>query len=71
MTDGVNSRIECNKHIAGDLRRRLEERYAVGMHVRKILDQLSDDELVDTFLQHDEQVRETSAKQRAEKESIA
>jgi hypothetical protein len=34
------------------LRRRLEQRHANGTHARKTLDQLSDKELVETYLRH-------------------
>ena len=66
MTHSINTRIGSNKHVAGDLRRRLEARHATSTATRKMLDRLSDDELVIAFLQHEHQGRD-HVKQRAEK----
>ena len=72
MTHGIDSRIQYNKHIAGDLRRRLEQRHAEGTRVREMIDWISDDEeLVSLYLRNEQQGREHAAKQRAEKEGIA
>ena len=67
MTHAINSRIQDNKHIAGDLRRRLESWHAVGTPLRATLDLLSDEELRETFLKHEQQGRD-HVKQRAEKD---
>ncbi len=70
MTHSINTRIEGNRHIASDLRRRLEARHAASTATRKMLDRLSDDELVLTFLRHEHQGRDHIAKQRAEKKEV-
>jgi hypothetical protein len=65
MTHSIESRITCNKHSARDLRRRLEQRHANGTHARETPDRISDQELVETFLWHEQQSRAHSARQRA------
>lgn len=65
MTHSIESRITCNKHVARDLRRGREQRHANGTHARETLDRISDQELVGTFLRHEEQGRGHSARQRA------
>jgi hypothetical protein len=65
MTPSIESRITCNQYVARDLRRRLEQRHANGTHARKTLDQLSDKELVETYLLHEQQGRAHSARKRA------
>jgi hypothetical protein len=67
MTDPINSRIECNKHVARDLRRRLETRYAKGTHTRRILNTLIDAELTEIYLANNQQGREHAPKMLAEK----
>ncbi|HYT24008.1 MAG TPA: hypothetical protein VEW05_27675 [Candidatus Polarisedimenticolia bacterium] len=68
MADPINSRIECNKHVARDLRRRLETRYAKGTHTRETIDRLSDQKLLDMYIRNEKLGLEHAAKQRAEKE---
>ena len=67
MTNSISTRIGSNKHVAGDLRRRLEARHAASTAIRETLDQLSDNELIETFLKHEQQGRD-HVKQRAEKD---
>jgi hypothetical protein len=57
----INSRIQCNKHFAGDLRRRLEQRHAVGSRLREAIDRLSDYELVEQFQANQRQGRARGA----------
>ena len=69
MSDGnvISSKLECNKHVARDLRRRLEQRHAKGTAARDMLGRLSDAELVALYLSHEEQGRAHVAKRQAEK----
>jgi len=68
MNHSINSRIECNKHVARDLRRRLQERHAKGTHTRETIDRMSDKDLLDIFIRNEKLGREHAAMQRAEKE---
>jgi ferritin-like metal-binding protein YciE len=66
LTNTVANRIENNRHIASDFRRRLEARHATSTATRKMLDRLSDEELVMAFLKHEDEGRD-HVKQRAER----
>jgi hypothetical protein len=68
MTDHqtVETRIKNNPHFASLLRRRLESRHGVGA-LRETLAQLTDEELVNSYLRHEEQGRAHAARRRAEK----
>jgi hypothetical protein len=70
MTDNqtVEARIKNNPHFASSLRRRLESRHGAGA-LRETLAQLTDEELVNSYLRHEEQGRAHAAKRRAEKEA--
>lgn len=65
MIHSIESRITCYKHVARDLRPRLEQRHENGAHARETLDRMSDQVLVETFLWHEQQGRHHSARQRA------
>ena len=67
MTHSIESRITCNKDVARDLRRRLEQRHANGTHARETLGWMSEQELVESFLRlrHEQQGRPHSARQLA------
>lgn len=65
----IESRIQRNKHVAGDLRRRLEQRHETGSPLRDTLDSMSDTELLAVYILNEQQGREYAAKQRAERES--
>jgi hypothetical protein len=68
-TDGIEARIKSNPHFASLLRRRLESRHGNGA-VRERLAQMSDSELIETYLRHERQGREHAAQRRAAKEGI-
>ncbi len=69
MTDNQNveTRIKNNPHFASLLRRRLESRHGAGA-LRETLARLSDQELADAYLRHEEQARAHASRRRAEKE---
>ena len=62
MTQSIGHRIKNNTRIGGDLRRRLQQRHSIGTHARKTLDRMSDQELVEIFLRHEQHGREHVAK---------
>ena len=66
MTHTIESRIQCNKHFASHLRRRLESRHAAGTAARKTLELLSDQELIEQYVQNN-RAGIAEAKRRAEK----
>jgi hypothetical protein len=63
----VAARVKSNPHFARLLRQRLESRHGAGA-LRETLAQLTDQELVDVYLRHEQQGRVHAAKRRAEKE---
>ena len=63
-------RIRDNPHFARVLRQRLESRHAHGA-VRETLAQLSDQELIDSYLANEAQGREHIAKRRAAKDAVS
>ena len=65
----AESRIRSNKHFGDALRKRLEGRHGSGP-LRRMLDQLSDAELIEAFLANEARGREYAA-ERAAKENIA
>lgn len=67
MTNTVSNRIESNRHFAGDLRRRLEQRDATGSPLRDTLDSMSDAELLVVYMLNELLGKDYFAKQRAER----
>jgi hypothetical protein len=72
-TDNKNAaeaRIVSNPHFARLLRQRLESRHGAGA-LRETLARLTDEELVNQWLRHEEQGRAHASRRRAEKEANA
>lgn len=69
MIHSIESRIVCNKHVASDLRRRLEKRHAKGSQLRDTIDRLSDTELLDMYMLNEQLGREYATKRLDEKGS--
>jgi hypothetical protein len=67
MTQGISTRIQSNQHFAHHVRRRLEERHHQTTPLRRMLAHLTDDELIETYLNNEKQGRDHAAKRRAEK----
>jgi hypothetical protein len=68
MTNTISNRVKSNRHFAGDLRRRLEQRHAKGSQLRDTLDSLSDAELLAVYVLNEQQGRD-HVKQRTEREA--
>ena len=61
-------RIQSNKRLATDIRRRMEQRHLRGTVTRETFDRLSDVELIQMYLRYKQQRTDLGAKRRAEKE---
>jgi hypothetical protein len=66
MTASAETRIGDNAHFARLLRQRLESRHGNGA-LRETLAQMSDQELIDSWLRNEQQGKDHAAKRRAEK----
>lgn len=67
-TNTAESRIRNNRHFAAVLRKRLESRHPQGA-VREIANEMSDEELVSSWLSHQESARQHAAERLAAKEN--
>jgi hypothetical protein len=71
VSEERDGKIQNNRHLAAHLRKQLECRHENGTRARDMLNRLSDEDLVATYLRNEKQGRDHSARRREEKKGIA